>query len=182
MLHQRRPLAILVIALPALICGALGALQSAGPFSRARELAEAEHRWAGRTFNEYRMAYEDFKCLQHVEVRNERIVKPDTSIRCALPARSVSELYDLIRRDGSAGTRCVTQGCACDDEVVVRASYDAQLGYPRQIEVRMRPRPNMLHPDFWQYLARHLRPPDCDFMEGNKMIYIRSLEPLPETR
>ncbi len=159
-------------------CGVAAVLPKAARAGRMQELERAEALWAQRPFQQYRMEYEDFKCRQTVDVRAERVIRAEGSARCSLPARSVGELYTLIRRDGTTGTRCVAQGCACDDEVVIRATYDQSLGYPRQIEVRMRPRPNVLHPDYWQYMWRALVPPACDYMEGSKLIVVHSVQPL----
>ncbi|HEU5087894.1 MAG TPA: DUF6174 domain-containing protein [Roseiflexaceae bacterium] len=169
--------AVVVLALLG-ACGVAALLPNTARVGRMQELERAEALWAQRPFQQYRMEYEDFKCLQTVDVRAERVVHAEGSARCSLPARSVGELYTLIRRDGATGTRCVAQGCACDDEVVIRARYDERLGYPHEIEVRMRPRPNVLHRDYWQYVWRHLIPPACDYMEGSKLIVVHSVQPL----
>lgn len=163
-----------------LSCGALGFASSAHKLMRARELEESERRWARRPFSAYSIEIEDHHCTQIVSIRNEKVESVTDWMRCEGNARTITDLFALIRRDGEPGARCITQGCACDDRINVRASYDPELGYPREVYIRIAPVPNWRHLDYWTYLARHLRPPTCEYMAGDKLIAVHALIPVPD--
>lgn len=175
MARPLRYLALVAAAALALSCtAALG-----GVTLRGRAIAEAEARWRARPFRAYVMSIEELNCGLDVEVRDERVVRVTLWNRCVRDGRTISELFAVARRDGDTGARCIAQGCACDDRLHVSAEYDPALGYPRWIEVRVRAEPNWLHPDAWRYLVASGRPPACAMMEGNKVIRVLSLTPLP---
>ncbi|HWQ14424.1 MAG TPA: DUF6174 domain-containing protein [Roseiflexaceae bacterium] len=177
-LSPPRRSAAALLALLALACP-LAALAAYGPLSpRARALAAAEARWRARPFAAYVMSLEELNCGLDVEVRDERVVRAALWSRCQRDARTVSELFALVRRDGARGARCITQGCACDDRLRVDAEFDPALGYPRRIEVRVAAEPNWLHLDTWRYMAANGRPPACAMMQGDKLIRVLALTPL----
>jgi Family of unknown function (DUF6174) len=146
---------------------------------RARERQTAEMRWNQRSFTTYQIELEDLNCIQIVDVRNEKITQVLPGPRCTTDARTITDLFSLIRRDGEVGARCITQGCACDDQISVRAEYHAKLGYPTEIYIRIAPQPNWKHADYWRYLATHFSPPSCAFAAGDKIIAVRSLTIVP---
>lgn len=146
--------------------------------AQASELAQAEQRWNMRPFGHYRLIIRDKNCEQRIEVRNERILDVSPN-RCEAPPRTISDLFTLIRRDGSISTRCITLGCMCDDVIRVSARYDPELGYPQQIIVRIKAEPNMLHADFWKRAVSQRALPSCDVLaEGSKLIRIVSITPV----
>jgi hypothetical protein len=154
-----------------------GGLAINGPaLSREHERRDAEHRWSQRPFGAYRLVLEDFRCVYDIEVQGQKIVDSAPRADCIREARSIDDLFVLLQRDGSTGTRCITQGCACDDRLSVQGSYDPVLGYPREIEVRISAQPNWQHADYWRYMATHLRPPTCEFPVGRKFIRVLKLQ------
>lgn len=171
----------LAISAATLVCGSLAILGwliwPSSAWARSQERAEAEQRWARRPFGHYRLEISDKRCPQRIEIRNERVVRVDPN-RCDAPPRSITDLFDLIRRDETVSYPCILAGCICDDIIRVRASYDPQLGYPTRIIVRIRAEPNWRHPDFWRALWRHKRIPSCDALaEGSKLIQVLTLTP-----
>jgi hypothetical protein len=171
------PLLLLIIIIG--VCSAVTIALQAGPALRVRERQAAEQRWAERNVQRYQIELEDLNCIQVVEITKEKITAVVPGARCSRDARTVSDLFALIRRDGETGARCITQGCACDDRISVQATYDPQWGYPNEIYIRIAPAPNWQHLDYWKYLATHLRPTDCAFTAGDKIIAIRSFTILP---
>ena len=162
-----------------LTCSVIYLVFNSDTTQRASELQDAERRWALRPFGAYRIELEDLNCTQIVDVRNEKIVHVVPGRRCTSDARTITDLFTLIRRDGALGARCITQGCACDDHISVRASYNMQHGYPERIYVRIAPKPNWQHVDYWKYLVSHLHPPTCSYAAGDKVVAVRKLEALP---
>ncbi|MDZ4721414.1 MAG: DUF6174 domain-containing protein [Roseiflexaceae bacterium] len=159
--------------------GGLELLLNAAPRARAQELAHARALWEHRPFGAYKMTLEEFHCFQDIEVRNERVVAKQPWSRCQRDAKTITELFAIAQRDGDPGARCITLGCACDDQISVQTSYDPQYGYPQEIYIRIEPHPNWRHADFWTYTIRHFQIPDCDsFMAGDKLIRITAFEPL----
>jgi hypothetical protein len=145
--------------------------------ARASELASAERRWALRQFGSYQLELVDKTCTQKIEVRNERVVKVAPN-RCEVPPRSITDLFELIRRDGSVSQECIFHGCICDDVIRVNAIYDDGLGFPSRILVRLRAEPNWRHPEFWERAWARKQLPSCDGMaEGSKIIRILKVIP-----
>lgn len=172
--------ALVVLAALLLSCAGLGAVV-AQTSSRADDTAlqQAEARWATRSFGNYELRLRDKGCLQVIEVRAERVVDVQPN-RCEPPPRSVTDLFTLIKRDGTLSTSCILMGCACDDVLLVRALYDQALGFPTTIEVRVAARPNWQHPDYWGKLIEQRRAPDCGALPvGSKVIVIESVTPHP---
>ncbi|MFH7030109.1 MAG: hypothetical protein ACHBN1_33305 [Heteroscytonema crispum UTEX LB 1556] len=48
------------------------------------------------------------------------------------------------------GKKCGPNGCACDGPIAVNAIYDAQFGYPRQLQTSLKPEKRWLYPDYWK--------------------------------
>jgi hypothetical protein len=171
---------LLVCAAALLSCAGLSVVvaRTAQP-AEAAERDRAEAQWATRTFSRYQLLLSDKRCLQSIEVRDERVVEVAPN-RCEPPPRTITDLFTLIRRDGSVSIPCIALGCACDDVIRVRATYDATLGFPKTIEVRMSAQPNWRHPDYWERLVQRRALPDCTVLpEGSKVIRVMSVTPLP---
>jgi hypothetical protein len=171
----------LFLALLALLIASSGLfvwlLWPTSAWARASELAAAERRWALRPFGSYHLELVDKTCTQKIDVRNERVVKVAPN-RCEVPPRSISDLFELIRRDGSISQECIFHGCICDDVIRVNAVYDSSLGFPSRIIVRLRAEPNWRHPEFWEAAWARKRLPSCDGMaEGSKLIRIIKIVP-----
>ncbi|MFO7167413.1 MAG: hypothetical protein DIU80_005225 [Chloroflexota bacterium] len=162
-----------------MLCAGLGVFAArAAPSASAAELEQAQLRWSERPFVHYRLLLRDKRCLQDIEVLHERVVDVEPN-RCEPPPRTISDLFTLIRRNGEISTPCIALGCACEDVITVRAEYDARLGHPTRIEVRVTARPNWRHPDYWSYLVRRRRLPDCNMLaEGSKRIEVVSITPI----
>lgn len=160
-------------------CVGLNLMLTTEPRARAQELSQARQRWDHRPFGAYKMTLEEFNCLQDIEIQNERVISAKPWSRCQRDAKTITELFAIAKRDGDPGARCITLGCACDDQISVRTSYDPQYGYPREIYIRIAPQPNWQHLDFWSYLVRHLKLPDCaTYMAGDKLMRVTSFQPL----
>lgn len=154
--------------------------QGGGERAASEERASAEARWTQRGFGHYQLTLTDKGCTQVIEVRRERVVDV-ASNRCEPPPRSVTDLFALIRRNGTVSTPCIAQRCACDDVLTVTAMYHPQLGYPQAIDVSVASQPNPRHADYWRAAASNLKLPRCDSMAvGSKEIRIISVTPLPE--
>ncbi|MDZ4719375.1 MAG: hypothetical protein SH847_13045 [Roseiflexaceae bacterium] len=146
-------------------------------WARARELDEAEQRWALRPFGNYQLKVTDKNCPQQIEIRNERVLKVAPN-RCDAPPRTISDLFTMIRRDGSVSYPCIYKGCICDDVIYIQANYDQVLGFPSRILVRIRAEPNWRHPEFWQAAWDTKQIPSCDGMAvGSKIIQVVTLTP-----
>jgi hypothetical protein len=171
--------ALVLLAL-LLSCGGVGAvIAQTAPAAASPALLRAEARWATRSFNHYELRLRDKGCLQVIEVRDERVVDVVPN-RCEPPPRSVSELFTLIKRDGQVSTECILLGCACDDVLSVKASYDQALGFPRHLEVGVSAQPNWQHPDYWRQVFAKRKLPDCSALAvGSKIVAIESVRPLP---
>lgn len=144
-----------------------------------REIARAEALWRDQHFTHYVMTIDELNCIFEVEVQDGRAVRITPAERCQRDARTVEELFDMTRRDGDTGMRCITLGCACDDKIAVESSFHPRLGYPTRIYVRIAAEPNWSHPDSWRYLMEHRQAPACDMMVGDKLLRVVDLRPLP---
>jgi hypothetical protein len=160
-------------------CGlaALFARQPPSAEARARELAQAEHRWAARPFSRYRLVLRAASwCRTDVEVQNERIVQVFEN-SCPVAPLSVSDLFGQIAQLDREPDRvfCAPDGCECTEVRLVQADYDTQLGFPRSIRVRRLRATNWQ--GLWGYmLARGL--PNCLTPRDIDVINVLSLEPM----
>ncbi len=177
-LSRPRARRLLAGALLLMLCAAVGWLiWPATSWARDSEREQAERRWALRPFGSYHLDITDKRCLQQIEVRNERVARVAPN-RCDAPPRTVSDLFALIQRDGSVSHACILQGCACDDIIRVQASYDPTLGYPARMIVRIRAEPNWRAPAFWQRAWADGRLPRCDGLaEASKIIEVLQITP-----
>lgn len=154
------------------------ALRWSAQSAAAAELRAAQARWDARPFARYRAEIKDGPCRYTVEVTG-RTITWSTPVRCDLPRQTVDDFLVLAGRDDTVGIACVARGCACRDIYKVTTVYDPVLGYPREMDVRLRPELNYLHRDYWRAAFRLRRAPDCGLMEGQKEVRI-TLMPLPD--
>src|SRR5688500_2161358 len=120
---------LLVIGVAVLSCGVLVMLQrSDTPSAR---LAEAESRWAARPFTHYRLVIEaGSTCRLAFEVRDEQVSSVLQESSCGYPARTVKDLFDVLKRNKPIRQDCSYYRCACRQAIDVYAAYDLEWGYP----------------------------------------------------
>jgi hypothetical protein len=147
------------------------------PTVRARELAQAERRWASRPFARYRIVLRAASwCQVDVEIQGERVAQVFENT-CPGEPKTVGDLFVQIRQLDSTPERvyCAPDGCECTETHAVEADYDAALGFPHSIRVR-RPRvPN------WQALTGYLLSrglPSCLTPRDMEVINVVSLVPI----
>ncbi|HEY9832651.1 MAG TPA: DUF6174 domain-containing protein [Stenomitos sp.] len=112
-----------------------------------QELAKAQSRWEDRDFKRYRMVIETDSgfsepCRQEVEIENEKVInvvqdcqKPGSFV--AQSTQTITDLFNELEKYTSK-TECGPNGCSCDGVISADVSYDPQLGYPRQIELKLK--------------------------------------------
>jgi hypothetical protein len=145
--------------------------------ARSLALALAEHRWAARPFSRYRLVLRAASwCRVDAEIHDEQVVHVFENT-CPGDPRTVSDLFEQIKRLDSDPNRvyCAPGGCECTEVRSVTAEYDAELGFPRAIRVRRTREPN------WQgllgyVLARGL--PRCLTPRDIDVVKVMSLQPL----
>ncbi len=125
--------------------------------SAKQELAKAQSRWAGREFKRYRMVVEtdngfSERCRQEVEIENEKVInvlqdckKPGSFVE--QPTVTITDLFNQIEKH-TLKTECGPNGCSCDGVISADVSYDPQLGYPRQIELKLK---QLNFVEFWMH-------------------------------
>lgn len=165
----RPPLARRLALLLAILCVFPGgaALAANVALSRTSLRLQAQARWSARPFENYRVTVrvesQSRTCFQEVEVRGARSILTRDSCRTFwLSALSVARLFDLSTRlerppECSPGA----QNCACQRLRVGSASFDPQLGFPRQVSLQRWARPNPGHFDFWRGLFEKRALPSC---------------------
>jgi hypothetical protein len=162
----------------ALLLGSSAVMLSRVPFD-TRELDTARSRWAARPFSHYRLELEYGAlgyCRQTIEVQHERVVA-ELQNTCSEPALTVSALFDRIANDiARLNGRCGPNGCECDGTIVVKAAYDARLGYPRTKRLDLNTTARWAFPEYWRHrLAGGI----CTSRELIKdVITVRALTPI----
>jgi hypothetical protein len=187
-LSARKSIAALV-ALGLLGGAALGLLALFEPPSADAQLAEARAHWAARSFSAYRLLIEEEttagRCQQELRIQDEQIRQVALNSCVRLPTWTVSNLFTWAGQLEDGRTRCFPTNvtCACYTIYSARASYDAQLGYPRTITYQWNLRPNWGYANHWQRLWERGEIPDCQrvsrFAEGHITISVVALSPLP---
>jgi hypothetical protein len=112
-----------------------------------QELAKAQSRWAARDFKRYRMVVETDNgfsepCRQEVEIQNEKVINVLQNCKKPTPFQeqptvAIADLFNELEKYSSK-TECGPNGCSCDGVISADVSYDPQLGYPRQIELKLK--------------------------------------------
>lgn len=189
-----KPLWRSVIITTALLISGIVAVGVAPQLLAQQELAKAQSRWENRDFKRYRIVVETDNgfsepCRQEVEIENEKVInvvhdckKPGAFV--AQPTQTITDLFNELEKYSSK-TECGPNGCSCDGVISADASYDPQLGYPRQIEVKLK-RLNVveqwMHPQRRREAIAKLRGGSCTLIGfvGRKFKVV-SLTPSPAT-
>lgn len=144
------------------------------------QLREAEERWQSQRPAHYRLEIDaGAPCRLDVEIRNERVVAIFHRDSCGYPARTISDLFGVIRRAGPSVSTCAIPYCACRNIIGVYALYDPQQGYPMLIGVHSERIANWTKPAFWQYIASAWQIPDCSWSSDAEIVRVLMLTPLP---
>jgi hypothetical protein len=187
-----KPLWRSVIMTTALLISGIVAVGVAPSLLAQQELAKAQSRWAARDFKRYRMVVETGDgfyepCRQEVEIENEKVInvvqdckKPGSFVE--QPTQTITDLFNELEKYSSK-TECGPNGCACDGVMSADSSYDPQLGYPRQIEVKLKPLnfvEQWMHPQRRREAIAKLRGGSCTLIGfvGRKFKVV-SLTPSP---
>lgn len=187
-----KPLWRSVIITTALLISGIVAVGVAPQLLAQQKLAKAQSRWAARDFKRYRMVVETDNgfaepCRQEVEIENEKVInlvqdckKPGSFVE--QPTQTITDLFNELEKYSSK-TECGPNGCACDGVISADVSYEPQLGYPRQIELKLK-RLNFveqwMHPQRRQEAIGMLRGGSCTLIGfvGRKFKVV-SLTPSP---
>jgi hypothetical protein len=169
--------ALLIGVTLALGCGLL-ALISTNRSPRT-QLASAQSRWAEGGLSHYRLIVDaGRRCRLDVEVRDERVVAVLHEDACGYPARTVTDLFNMVARAPSPMSTCAPPRCACRNVVTVYAIYDAQLGYPRKIAVRAEREANWGEAAFWRHLWSTRSLPDCRWASYADIVDVPLMAPI----
>lgn len=155
-----------------------------------QELVNAKSRWAARDFNHYRMVVETNStfsepCRQEVEIQNEKVINAVHNCKSPIPSGeesivTIANLFNQLETHTSK-PECGPNGCACDGVINADIIYDQQLGYPRQIEVKLKRLSLVelwLHPQGRREAIGMLRGGPCTLIGlGERKVKVLSLEP-----
>jgi hypothetical protein len=117
-------------------------------------------------------------CRLEVEVRDERVVAVLREDTCTHPARTVTMLFNMVEHAVSPLYTCAPPSCACRHVVTVYADYNAQLGFPQKVAVRVERETNWRERPFWRYLWTARRLPDCAWASNADIVNVLALTPL----
>lgn len=175
------------LAIGLLACGLLGAL--VGALAPAGDLAAARVRWSARVFSRYRLVVDEQtragSCRQELQIDDERIVGVLQNHCVRVPSWTVSNLFTWVSGLNDGAARCYPSAVACVCHAIysARASFDPQLGYPRQVTYRWDLQTNWGYPGHWERLLRVHELPSCEQVTrragGYIVVRVVSLTPLP---
>jgi hypothetical protein len=178
-----------IVALGLLGGAALGLFVLLGASDDPAQRATARAQWATRTFSSYQLLIEEEttagRCEQELRITDEQIRQVSHNSCVRLPTWTISNLFTWADQLEDGRARCFPTNvtCACYTIYTARASYDAQLGYPRTITYRWNLRPNWGYTNHWRRLWERGELPDCQrvsrFAEGYITINVLALTPLP---
>ena len=169
--------ALLGVVLAIAGCGLAGLLVQRLP--APDQLAAARSRWMSSTVSHYRMIVSAGNpCRIEVEVRDEQVIHVLQEDSCSYPARTVTDLFNLVERAVSPLYTCAPPSCACRNVVTVYALYDERLGYPRTVAVRAERESNWRQRAFWRYIWEAQRLPDCVWASNADIVNVLALTPL----
>ncbi|MDX2214088.1 MAG: DUF6174 domain-containing protein [Oculatellaceae cyanobacterium bins.114] len=147
----------------------------------SQQFKHAQQHWNTHKPDRYRLMvkYQTLSdlpgCEQAVEVQQEAIARvlQDTCQNQLnlVPPMTVSDIFVRFYPQATEQT-CGPNGCQCDGVIRVHATYDHQLGYPRQIESR-------LERDWFNPLHWQLNHPCTSIGFIGERIEVVSLESLP---
>lgn len=128
------------------------ALAHQGTFSQDKlpeQLTAAKQKWQKNSVSHYRLTlnYSHLNdCQQDVEIKDEKVISRQKNTCSEIPSvQTVTELFQHI--ESANNQECGPNGCVCDGPLAVNVVYDSQLGYPRQIEMRLQPQKRWLYYD-----------------------------------
>ena len=108
-------------------------------YSPAMQYAEARQLWGFNSLAHYRMAVgfwsDSAQCYYDIEVLQDRIIHIHTFTclgNSASKTLTVDGIFETFERFATE-TICSPNGCYCEGNYVVQATYDTALGYPRKI-------------------------------------------------
>ncbi len=119
--------------------------------SEANQLAAARSKWISKSVSHYRLSLSyssHVNCQQEVEIQNDKVIAVRKNTCSAMPAMTVTDLFKKVQSLADS-KQCGPNGCACDGNVGVDASYDAKFGYPRQVQIRLKPENRWLNLGYW---------------------------------
>lgn len=160
--------------------------------AQVRALDAARARWSANQVNHYRLVVRMAGwggCTQDAKVRRERVAAIAENTCRFFSPRTVSSMFVEVERFmrrpevGGACRRGIPgRDCACYVPYEVRAEFDAERGFPREVRVIWgRYEPNRLHLHYWRYLLRHGREPICGgpVEPPGRHLIVERFEPLP---
>jgi hypothetical protein len=119
------------------------------PDKSPEQLIAAKQKWQKNAVSHYRLTlnYSELNdCQLKVEIKNGKVISRQKNTCSTIP--SVQTVTDLFQHIESANNqKCGPNGCACDGPLAVDVVYDSQLGYPRQIQMRLQPQKRWLYYD-----------------------------------
>jgi hypothetical protein len=119
--------------------------------SSKNQLEVAKERWNKQAIQHYRLSlnYSHLNCQQDVEIKDDKVVTVRENTCETIPGKTVTELFGKIESLAD-GKECGPNGCACDGPLGVDAVYDAKFGYPRQVEIKLKPEKRWQYFEYWQ--------------------------------
>ncbi|MBD2338584.1 hypothetical protein H6G64_16540 [Calothrix sp. FACHB-156] len=118
----------------------------------SNRLAKAQKKWNDQNISHYRLTinYSSHNnCQQEIEIKNEKVIAVKQNNCSTIPAQTISELFQQIQASED-GTKCGPNGCACDGPVDIHTKYDAQYGYPYQLEMELASNKRWQYLDYWR--------------------------------
>jgi hypothetical protein len=160
---RRRWVALGALAL-LLSLGALAALRQ--PAAARSGLADARRLWAVNGLAAYRLKIAQEtragSCEQEMLVGDGKATPLVNT--CGVPATwTVPRLFSWIEELEREEANCYPDAtmCACRGTMSTVVTYDATLGYPREVAYEWRKRPNLLNTAYWRSLSDRSFP-GCD--------------------
>jgi hypothetical protein len=160
-------LSALILALGAVLA-LLYIWYTATPLAQTHALHQARQRWADRAFERYHIRVEqDTNNLLPMNMAGTYIVhNEDLDVRRdGIHQRSVSSYFAWISNyPRTIGFRCGGLNFECTRAISYRMNvvYDAELGYPRQIQFSQTRHPDWSNPNFWRWLIQSGEWRHCD--------------------
>jgi Family of unknown function (DUF6174) len=119
--------------------------------SSSPQLVKAQKRWEKQAVFHYRLNinYSHINCQQQVEIKDEKVIGVRQNTCSTILPQTVTQLFQQIELFADS-KKCGPNGCVCDGPIGVNAIYDTQFGYPRQIEISLKPEKRWLYPEYWK--------------------------------
>ena len=168
----------------ALVLSLVAVLVLRQPASARSGLAEARRLWAAQGLVSYRLKVTQLtpagSCEQEMLTSDGRATPLANS--CGVPATwTVPRLFSWIEELEREDANCYPDStmCACRGAMSSTITYDAALGYPREVVYEWHKRPNLLNAAYWRSLFDRSFP-GCDKDgRGGPVTYTISLSAEP---